>query len=197
MSEYHFDADRYPDQIREEIPRYDELQGEVAHATEGVSAGRILELGTGTGETTRLVLVRHPEAHLVGIDLDPHMLAAARRALPADRVELRAQDLAAPLPPGPFELVFSALAVHHLEGAAKADLFRRVAAELRPRGRFVLGDVVVPDHPADAVIPLTPGYDFPDRTETLLAWLREAGLPPRVAWSWKDAAVIAADRTPI
>jgi hypothetical protein len=37
----------------------------------------------------------------------------------------------------------------------KADLFARIAARLRPGGRFVLGDVVVPEDPADVVTPST------------------------------------------
>jgi tRNA (cmo5U34)-methyltransferase len=52
----------------------------------------------------------------------------------------------------------SALAVHHLTAEAKADLFRRAAEALSPAGRFVLGDVVVPARPEDAVIPLEEGF---------------------------------------
>ena len=69
--------------------------------------------------------------------------------------------------------MFSVLAIHHLDGPGKADLFRRVAAVT---DRFVIGDVVVPDDPADAVTPLSPGFDMPSRVEDQLGWLREAGL---------------------
>ena len=55
------------------------------------------------------------------------------------------------LPVGNIDLVVSALAVHHLDGAGKADLFARIPARRRSGGRFVLGDVVVPDDPADVV----------------------------------------------
>ena len=58
------------------------------------------------------------------------MLAAAD--LPG--ADLRLQDLRDPLPDGPFDLVFSALAIHHLDAAAKADLFARVAAGWRQAG---------------------------------------------------------------
>jgi tRNA (cmo5U34)-methyltransferase len=198
VTEYRFEPEGYIDEIRREIPRYDELQVRTARATEGIEARRVLELGIGTGETARLVLERHPAAILVGIDISLPMLEQARRSLPADRVEeLREQGLADPLPQGPFELVFSALAVHHLDASAKADLFRRVASELRPGGRFVLGDVVVPERAVDALTPLTPGYDLPDRIEALVGWLADAGLRPRAEWSWKDVAVLVADRPAI
>ena len=191
MGQFHFHPDEYLALMRSELPAYERLQDEAAAAT-GRGATRLLELGTGTGETARRVLARHPGAALVGIDASADMLAAAK--LPG--ADLRVSRLEDPLPDGPFDLVFSALAVHHLDGAAKADLFRRVTAVLEPGGRFVLADVVVPDDPADAVTPLSPGYDMPSRADEQLEWLREAGLDPLVAWAERDLAVIVALRPP-
>jgi SAM-dependent methyltransferase len=84
------------------------------------------------------------------------------------------------LPDGSFDLVVSALAVHHLDAAAKADLFVRVADQLRPGGRFVLGDVVVPDDPADAVTPIDGWYDKPSTVADQLRWLGAVELGARV-----------------
>ncbi len=107
----------------------------------------------GTGETAGRLFSEASGSDLVGLDGSTSMLAAARGALPPERVELHVGRLEDPLPPGPFDLVVSALAVHHLPDEAKADLFRRIRAV---GDRFVLGDVVVPEDPADAVISLTP-----------------------------------------
>jgi len=101
----------------------------------GVGAKSVLELGTGTGETARRVLNRHPDAQLIGIDASPGMVKVARASLPADRVKLVVGRLEDPLPEGSFDLVVSALAVHHLEGTGKADLFRRIASMGRLRSR--------------------------------------------------------------
>jgi tRNA (cmo5U34)-methyltransferase len=117
------------------------------------------------------------------------MLAAAD--LPG--ADLRLQDLGDPLPEGPFDVVFSALAIHHLAAAAKADLFARVAAVLAPGGRFVMADVIVPEDPADVVTPLDPGFDLPEAVPDLLTWLQDAGLRARVSWQARDLAVLAAD----
>ena len=57
----------------------------------------------------------------------------------------------------------------------------------------MLGDVVVPLDPADAVAPLTADYDLPDPAAEQLSWLREAGFDARVAWELKDLAVLVAD----
>lgn len=189
MGQFHFHPDEYLELMRSEMPAYERLQEEAAAAT-GSGASRLLELGTGTGETARRVLARHPGATLVGIDASADMLAAAQLR----GADLRVSRLQDPLPEGPFDLVFSALAVHHLDGPGKADLFARVAAVLVPGGRFVLADVVVPDDPADAVTPLSPDYDLPSRVDEQLAWLRDAGLEPSLAWVERDLAVIAAVR---
>jgi tRNA threonylcarbamoyl adenosine modification protein (Sua5/YciO/YrdC/YwlC family) len=191
--QYHFDASTYADEIRSEVPAYDVFQDSLAAAT-GAGARRILDLGTGTGETARRVLARHPEARLVGVDENEGMLAVAGSQLPAERVELRVGRIEEPLPDGAFDLVTSALCVHHLDGAGKADLFRRVRDALVPGGLFVLGDVVVPVDPADARTPLTPGYDRPSPLADQLAWLTEAGFAPTVAWQEADLAVVAALR---
>ncbi len=191
VSQSHFDPSTYPTAIREDVARYDELQATTARATEGAAAAAILELGTGTGETAQHVLERHPGARLVGIDESEAMLAVAREALPG--ADLRVQRLEDPLPEGPFELVFSALAVHHLEAPAKRDLFRRVAAVLTPGGRFVLADVIVPEDPAEESIPLSADYDRPDRLGDQLAWLAAAGFEARPTWVVGDLAVLTAD----
>jgi tRNA threonylcarbamoyl adenosine modification protein (Sua5/YciO/YrdC/YwlC family) len=190
--QFHFDPAIYAQEIRRDMPVYDELQEELVTAS-GSGASRVLELGTGTGETTRRLLGRHPAALLVGIDESESMLAGARARLPADRVELRIQRLEDPLPAGPFDLVASALAVHHLDAEAKTELFRRIGEILEPGGRFVLADVVVPEDPADAVTSLTPGFDKPSSIREQLEWLVAAGLEPRVVWSHRDLAVIVGE----
>jgi tRNA (cmo5U34)-methyltransferase len=190
MAQFHFDPDTYLQLMAEEVPGYERLQA--ALAAEAVPAARVLELGTGTGETARRVLARAPGAEWIGIDASEAMLGHARGALPG--ADLRVARLEDPLPEGPFGLVVSALAVHHLDGPAKADLFARVAEVLAPGGRFVLGDVVVPEDPADVVTPVDGVYDIPSRVDEQLAWLAAAGFEPRVAWRERDLAVLVADR---
>jgi tRNA (cmo5U34)-methyltransferase len=187
-----WDPAEYAALVRREVPDYERAQAETAAAT-GSGARRVLELGTGTGETTRLVLERHPDATVLGLDGSRPMLAHARSRLPADRVELRRARFEDPLPDGPFDLVVSAFAIHHLDGPGKADLFRRIAAVLAPGGRFVMADVIVPDDPADVVTPLDEGFDLPDTVADLEVWLGNAGLRPRVAWAQRDLVVFVAD----
>ena len=195
VGQFRWDPARYLDLMHAEVPAYAELQDEVAKAAAGLDARDLLDLGTGTGETARRIRALYPEARLTGLDESPEMLAAARIHLGNDPLLLVAR-LEDPLPPGPYDLVVSALAVHHLDSAGKRGLFRRVAGVLRPGGRFVLGDVVVPEQASDVVTPLSPDYDLPDSVADQLDWLAAAGLVPRVAWSLRDLAVLAADSSP-
>jgi tRNA (cmo5U34)-methyltransferase len=176
----------------EEVPSYPELQAQTAAAAGAVAAETILELGIGTGETARRVLDSHAGARYTAIDSSEEMLGRARSVVP--QADLRLARLEDPLPDGPFDLVVSALAVHHLDGPGKQDLFRRIADVLQPGGTLVLADVVVPENDADVVTPIDGVYDMPDRLDDQLVWLRDAGLDAETVWSYKDLAVMRARR---
>jgi tRNA (cmo5U34)-methyltransferase len=192
VPQFHFDPETYLELMAVEVPDYERLQAEVAGATAARVVRRFLDLGVGTGTTALGVLAVHPDAQVVGIDESADMAAYARRALPAG-ADLRVARIEDPLLEGPFDLVVSALAVHHLDDDGKADLFARVTRVLAPGGQFVLGDVVVPDDPGDVVTPIDGEYDTPSRAADQVGWMAEAGLDARVVWSSKDLAVLVGD----
>jgi tRNA (cmo5U34)-methyltransferase len=179
-----WDPEAYLEQMLDEIPGYVELQETVAAAID-TPPRTVLELGTGTGETATRILARHPAARWTGIDSSEPMLDRARERLP--QADLRLQRLEDPLPGGPFDLVVSVLTVHHLDGVEKRDLFRRVAEQT---GHFVLGDVVVPEDPADAVIEIDGVYDVPSSIADQRTWLEEAGFEVDVTPVRADLAVL-------
>jgi len=199
VAQFHWDPDTYLELMREEVPDYEHLQEQATAAT-GTGTGtrtdamRALELGIGTGETARRVLARHPSASLIGLDASAEMLDRARHTLPGDRVELRVARLEDPLPDGPFDVVISTLAIHHLDGRGKAQLFQRAARVLAPGGRLVLADVIIPEDPSDVVTPIDNDYDTPSSIAEQLNWLAEVGLEPSLAWAHRDLAVITATR---
>jgi len=183
VSGYEWDPDAYLSQMRDEVPGYEELQDAVARAANAVAPESVLELGTGTGETASRIRAKR----WTGVDSSEAMLAHARERLPD--ADLRLARLEDPLPEGPFDLVVSSLAVHHLDAEAKHDLFRRIAAV---SDHFVLGDVVTPERPEDAAIEVDHVYDVPSSVTEQLAWLDEAGFDADVTYVRPDLAVFTA-----
>jgi tRNA (cmo5U34)-methyltransferase len=175
-AQFHMDPETYLDEIRADIPRYDELQAATVDAIP-FAPGRVLELGVGTGETTRRVLERYPDAEVTGLDAQPEMVFKAREHGIAVRLA-RMQD---PLPDGPWDLVISVLSVHHLDEGQKRDLFRRVREQSRA---FVMGDVVEAD---PQVTSLEEGVDLPSPPEAIADWCGGA-----IVWRAGDLAVIRA-----
>jgi tRNA (cmo5U34)-methyltransferase len=192
MSGFEWDPNTYLAEMLAEIPGYEQLEDAVAAAVDASEFRDVLELGTGTGETALRVLARHPGALWTGIDASEAMLARARERLPG--ADLRVGRLEDALPTGPFDVVVSVLAVHHLDGPGKRDLFSRVAAVLRPGGRFVLGDLVVPERPEEAAIFVDWVMDLPSSVAEQLAWLDEAGFDAAADHVRPDLAVFHAAR---
>jgi tRNA (cmo5U34)-methyltransferase len=125
------------------VPSFDAFYGTAVAALElaGCPLRRVLDLGAGTGLLSRAIALEHPDCELVLLDGSPAMLEQARRSL-GDRARYVTGDLADALPPGPWDAVVSALAIHHLEDAAKRELFERVHHGLSPGGVFVNAEQV-------------------------------------------------------
>lgn len=133
MGQFDWTPDEYLERIHARVPRYDELQDEAVKAVP-FPPERVLELGMGTGETTRRLIEAHPDAWVVGLDSSPDMVFRARQTY--DDVQLaRMED---PLPDGPWDLVVSVLSVNDLTDDQKQRLIRRVKDHARS---LVIGDV--------------------------------------------------------
>ncbi len=146
---------------RENIGRFDELAAEwddkplhvetgAAIATAMLAALRLrgderaLEFGAGTGLVTL-----HVAPHccsLVAMDGSSGMLGVLRRkcaALALENVTPREGMVPADLPPGPFELIFSSLTLHHIENLPA--LFAALFHCLAPGGRVAFADLEAED----------------------------------------------------
>lgn len=175
-SQFHWDPERYLEMIRAEVPRFDELQAAAVRAVP-FTPRRVLELGIGTGETSRRLLEAYPDAEITGLDSSPEMVFRARE-MGIDVGLARMED---PLPDGPWDLVIAVLSVHHLPTEGKQDLFRRVREQSRS---LVLGDVVAV---AEPVAPIDPEHDFPESAEPMAEWCGG-----QIRWQRDDLAVISA-----
>jgi tRNA (cmo5U34)-methyltransferase len=111
--------------------------------------GLLVDLCCGEGLLSRALRERFPRARVLAMDLSPAMLEQARAALAGhgDRFTTQAFDLADRswrTFPEPVHAFVSSLAIHHLDGAGKRQLFADLAAALIPGGVLVIADLVEP-----------------------------------------------------
>jgi tRNA (cmo5U34)-methyltransferase len=166
------------------------------------SPRRVLDLGCGDGRLIGLVLEARPDVEeIVGVDNSPPMLERARWSFGTDaRVVVQTGDLREPLAvSGPFDLVTSGFAIHHVPDDRKRSLYTEVRALLAPGGTFTNLEVVASPTPELQATFETaigrPGGDPEDRlapVETQLMWMRDAGLVQvDCMWKWRGFALLA------
>lgn len=169
--------------------------------------GRVLELGSGDGRLTELVLGAYPGSTAVCVDLSETMLQAARDRLgTASPVALVQHNLDDPLPASapfdvPFDAVVSSFAIHHVGDARKQTLYAELAGLLAPGGVLANLDIVasptralheqwrdemgVEDDPSDMLCDLASQLD----------WLRAGGLDDvDCIWKWRSLSLMRGRR---
>jgi tRNA (cmo5U34)-methyltransferase len=116
----------------------------------GEGKRRVLDLGCGDGILAETLYAQDAGIEMVVTDGSKDMLDAARaRLLGLPVVEFCQitfeEVIAGGLVREPFDLITSSFAIHHLDLAGKATLFRRIIELLRPNAYFMNVDVVLSD----------------------------------------------------
>ena len=125
------------DRVREELREFLPLTGEE----------RVLDSGTGAGVFALAIapLVRE----VVGVDLVPELLGAARAAAPANVTFVEGDATALPLDDASFDLAGSRRTLHHI---ARPELaVAELARVTRPGGRIFVDDQIAPVDPLAAL----------------------------------------------
>jgi phosphoethanolamine N-methyltransferase len=103
----------------------------------------VLDIGSGLGGVDQLLVTSHGAAHVVGIDVQEALVAAARARAEAkglvERISYRLVE-PGPLPfaSATFDVVFSKDSIVHIPD--KPGLYRDILRVLKPGGRFVASD---------------------------------------------------------
>lgn len=149
------------------------------HAAPGPVA--VLELGCGDASQTPAVLAGLQVARYHGCDLAAPALAAAAERLAGlgAAVTLQCADMLTGMAglTGPWDVIYSGFALHHLDAGGKARFFALAHDLLRPGGALVVVDVMRHDHE--------------DRTAYLAGYLDAA----RSRWTGLSPAEFAALET--
>lgn len=133
---------------------YPHVLQEVLRACRGIPQPRILDLGCGTGALAERVLAALPAATLVGVDMTPQMIAAARTRCPAllrasrmELVEADAEHL--PFHDGSFDVLYCNDSFHHYPDPQRAAF--QMWRVLARGGVLVMGEAWQPA-PARAIM---------------------------------------------
>jgi len=193
-------ATEYDAQREFVIPKLREFYGTAVSSAESKKESpAILDIGAGTGLLSALLLEKYPSAAITLLDISDKMLAVAgNRFSGRSNVTFRTGDYSQVDLGGPYDLVCSALSIHHLNASDKRRLYGRIFSALAPGGLFVNADQAEGETPYFSRIyreywneflksgPLAPEEsaeilrrrDTLDRNEKLsvqLSWLGEAG----------------------
>ncbi len=222
-------ARRFLDERRRAVPLGDEQVGVMLRLARRFApeAVRVADLGCGDGFLARAVLSAFPAAQALLIDHSEPMLRRAHEAMDpfSGRCEIRHGDLSDPLPPqlgaGPFDLIVSGYAIHHLPSARKRALYGEVLGLLAPGGLFVnvehvaspapeleaVHDDAYIDHIAavtgrDRAVVGSEYHGRPDKADNILypveaqvGWLRETGFEQADCYfKWLELAVFGGVR---
>ena len=138
-------ASRYDVQRKWIIPEMDDYYSAAVRAAECTNPRpAILDIGAGTGLLSALVIQKYPDASLTLLDLSVSMLSLAKERF-ADRNNVRyiAGDYCSVDFAGRYDLICSALSIHHLGHWDKRRLYKKVFDALNPGGIFVNADQVL------------------------------------------------------
>jgi tRNA (cmo5U34)-methyltransferase len=193
-------AGEYDSQRRWIIPEIEEFYGAAVWAAEWAGQDPdMLDIGAGTGLLSEMLLLRYPRGRITLLDISEKMLEVARtRFAGREHVRYLVADYSEEAIPGRYDLICSALSIHHLAHEDKRRLFFRIYSSLNPGGLFVNADQA--DAESDWLRRMNMEYwnefvrsgpleeeewrrvlarrDVLDRNAPLLsqiAWLREAG----------------------
>jgi tRNA (cmo5U34)-methyltransferase len=141
---------------RQLVPGFDRFYGAVLESIpfQREQEIQVLDLGAETGLLSARVAEKFPRSRVTLVDLSVEMLRVARRrfAEGPGRFEFRAMDYARkPLPgtDGGYDLLVSALSIHHLTLGDKKELFEKVHRSLAVGGYFVNADQIAGDTPEE------------------------------------------------
>ena len=133
-------AKEYDANRRKFIPCFDDYYKNTTDfiASNITEPKRILDLGAGTGLLSYYWYQRFPKSEYVLVDVASDMLKIAEKRFDSlNTVTYQVLDYAKELPQDNFDVIISALSVHHLEHEDKKNLFARIYDKLPNGGIFV------------------------------------------------------------
>lgn len=136
-------SNEYTDMLDRAVPKYREMLWLMLHyIPANFKPKRILELGSGTGNLTELVLEKFPDAEITVVDISEKILDECKaRFQSSNSINYCQYDFKEiEFEIASFDLILSSIAIHHIEDVDKQILFRKINSYLKPKGIFTYLD---------------------------------------------------------
>lgn len=139
-------------------PHFEQLQQTIAHhlvehyRTASQQRIQVLELGTGPGYTTEIIVAADPRIHVLGIDNEQKMIDQANRVLAKYIAERRvtlvladALEYLRSINPQSIDAFVSGFTLHNFDRKFRSDVVREIYRVLKRGGVFINGDKYAKD----------------------------------------------------
>ncbi|HRX15730.1 MAG TPA: methyltransferase domain-containing protein [Spirochaetota bacterium] len=133
-------ADQYDSQRRYFIPCYDDYYKTSLYFLASIRKdfASVLDLGAGTGLLSKYLYSRFPNANFTLVDLSKKMIDVAKERFSGmNNFRYIISDYSKELPDGEFDLIASALSIHHLTEEDKINLYNNIYKKLNKNGVFI------------------------------------------------------------
>jgi tRNA (cmo5U34)-methyltransferase len=141
----HYSSNKYDQDIVNSIPFHKDLHEEILKfVRKNYKADKkynILDLGVGTGITSKLIQNELPQAEFDLNDFSEKMIAGAKKKF-GKNANYILGDYSKIKFESKYDIVVSVIGIHHQNNKGKANLFKKIYSILKPGGIFIFGDLV-------------------------------------------------------
>ena len=147
-------AESYDTLTNKSLMKYDEMVEALINAIPDNENPRVLDLGCGTGNITKKLLERFPEAKVTCLDLSDKMIKIAKEKLSDyNNIEYVLDDFTIIDIIDNYDAIISSLALHHIpSNEAKKEMYQHIHDALKEGGVFYNADVIEPNSSYNEVL---------------------------------------------
>jgi len=141
-----YSSQKYDRDITNSIPFHREIHKHIIRfISENFDKNKeyaILDLGVGTGITSKVILDLLPNSKIDAVDFSKQMLSGAKRKLGQKNVNYLLGDYSKMNFSKKYDIIVSVIGLHHQNQEGKKRLFKKIHSILNNHGIFIFGDLV-------------------------------------------------------
>lgn len=146
LNYHHYTKNKYDCDITRSIPGHEKIHNSIARYLKNnynkSVAYSVLDLGVGTGITSRVILDCLPKARFDLVDFSTTMLKQSKIKM-GKSAKYHLEDMSLyKIKPGYYDIVTTVIGMHHQSDAGKKKMFKNIYKGLKKNGVFIFGDLM-------------------------------------------------------